>query len=130
MLKAANRSFLPSYWSALVHAPPFSSDRAQPPPQCPRPTDWEGRPRHRTLWLARVAGETPSTHGLINVNRTHPLVAPSPPARPRSVPQSAFSSFFPHSAEQILSSRPALGAHLSRDVCMLGRREVAEGRDL
>lgn len=38
VLIAANLSFLFSYWSALAHAPPSSSDRARPPPQRPRPT--------------------------------------------------------------------------------------------
>lgn len=63
-----------------------------------------------------MTGRRPSGHGLVNVNRTHPLVAPSPPARPRSVPQSISSSFFPPSAEQILFSRPARRSHFSRDV--------------
>lgn len=80
--------------------------------------------------MARVERETPPDHGLVNVKRTHPLVAPSPPARPRSFPQSVSSSFFPPSAEQILSSRPARGAHLSRDVGGRGGRARSVGPKL
>lgn len=117
VLVAANHSFLLSYWSALAHAPPSSSDRARPPPQRPRPTHTgRGDPGLGRWDWPELTGRRPSGHGLVNVNRTHPLVAPSPPARPRSVPQSISSSFFPPSAEQILFSRPARRSHFSRDL--------------
>lgn len=135
VLIAANLSFLFSHWSAFAHAPPSSSDRARPPPQRPRPTQprrgdpglggWDG-----SEWKERLS----PLHGLVNVTRTHPLAAPSPPARPRSVPQSVSSSFFPPSAELILSSRPARRAHLSRDMGGggggVGGRARSEGPEL
>ena len=126
MLVAANRNFLLSYWSALVHAPPSSSDRAQPPPQRPRPTHTErGDPGLGHWDWPELTGRLLSDHGLVNVIWTHPLVAPSPPARPRSVPQSVSSSFFPplSRADTFLSSGQA------RSLLARYREELEEGRD-
>lgn len=129
VLSAANLSSLFSYWSALAHAPPSSSDRARPPPQRPRPTQpRRGDPGQRDWDWSELKERLSSHRGLVYVNRTHPLAAPSPPARPRSVPQSVSSSFFPPSAELILSSRPARRAHLSRDMGG-GGGGLEEGRD-
>lgn len=92
---AANCGFLLSYWLSSAYAPPSSSDR----------------PGHRLSAPVqhRLGGETPardagprrrrrgsllSARGPANVLRTHPLVAPAPPARPRSVPHSASCSSF------------------------------------
>lgn len=101
--------------------------QARPPPQRPRPTQTgRGDPGPGRWDWPEWKGRLLSDHGPANVNRTHPLAAPAPPARPRSVPQSVSCSSFPPSAEQILSSRPARRVHFSREVGVRARFVGAE----